>query len=43
MFIQLVQNLLEEIPKMFANNRSTDSALGAALQAGYKLLVQLIY
>ncbi|XP_065891060.1 protein transport protein Sec24A-like [Dysidea avara] len=35
---ELIQTLLEEIPKMFAKNQSTNSALGAALQVGYKLL-----
>ena len=37
--IQLIRNLLEDLPRMFAENKSVHSALGAALQAATKLLV----
>lgn len=33
----LVQQLLAELPSMFKESFSTDSALGAALQAAYKM------
>ena len=33
----LVIQLLEELPKMFEDSHATESALGAALQAAYKL------
>ena len=37
---QLVRTLLEDLPGIFANNRSIKCALGAALQAAEKLLVR---
>ena len=33
----LVKQLLAELPTMFRESYSTDSALGAALQAAYKM------
>lgn len=33
----LIEQLLMELPKMFQGSYHTDSALGAALQAAYKL------
>ena len=38
-YLQLIRNLLEDLPRMFAENKSVHSALGAALQAATKLLV----
>ena len=35
----LVIELLQQLPTMFENNMETGSALGAALQAAYKLMV----
>jgi uncharacterized membrane protein (UPF0136 family) len=35
----MVTDLLNQLPNMFENNRETGSALGAALQASYKLVV----
>jgi len=37
--IDLVRDLLTELPKKFQNNPEPSSALGAALQASYKLMV----
>ena len=37
---QLVRTLLEDLPGIFANNRSVKCAMGAALQAAEKLLVR---
>ena len=37
---QLVRTLLEDLPGIFANNRSIKCAMGAALQAAEKLLVR---
>jgi protein transport protein SEC24 len=33
----LIMQLLEELPNMFAESHATESALGAALQAAFKL------
>ena len=41
-YLQLIRNLLEDLPRMFAENKSVHSALGAALQAATKLLVSAI-
>ena len=38
---QLIRTLLEDLPRMFADNKSVHSALGPALQAATKLLVRL--
>lgn len=38
---QLIKTLLEELPRMFANNRSQKCALGSALQVAEKLLVSV--
>ena len=35
----LVIDLLQQLPTMFENNMESGSALGAALQAAYKLMV----
>ncbi|XP_033124522.1 protein transport protein Sec24A-like [Anneissia japonica] len=35
---ELVQDLLNQLPTLFQNNKETQSALGPALQAAYKLL-----
>ena len=37
--VQILQSLLEDLPRIYANNKSDKSALGAALQAATKLLV----
>lgn len=34
----LVQDLLQQLPQLFANNMETGNALGATLEASYKLL-----
>ena len=39
---ELVTDLLSKLPEMFATNTETGSALGAALQAAYKLMVRNI-
>ncbi len=39
MCIQLVRTLLEDLPRMFADNKNAQCALGPALQAATKLLV----
>ena len=39
MCTQLIRNLLEDLPRMFAENKSVHSALGSALLAATKLLV----
>lgn len=36
---ELIKDLLLQLPKRFENNHDPYSSLGAALQAGYKLLV----
>ena len=36
---QLIRTLLEDLPRVFAENNSVQSAMGAALQAATKLLV----
>lgn len=36
---ELVMDLLNQLPAMFEHNMETGSALGAALQAAYKLMV----
>ena len=36
---QLIRTLLEDLPRVFAANKSVHSAMGAALQAATKLLV----
>ena len=38
---QMVRTLLEDLPAMFADASSTQSALGAALQTAEKLLVKI--
>ena len=38
----LVIDLLQQLPSMFENNMESGSALGAALQASYKLMVSAI-
>ena len=40
-YLKLIRNLLEDLPRMFAENKSVHSALGAALQAATKLLVSV--
>ena len=40
---EMVTDLLNQLPNMFENNRETGSALGAALQASYKLVVGFSY
>ena len=35
----LVEDLLNQLPRMFDNNMETRSAMGAALQAAYKMMV----
>lgn len=37
-FLQLVQDLLKSLPTLFQKTMETQSALGSALQAGFKLL-----
>lgn len=37
-FFQLVQDLLKSLPTLFEKTMETQSALGSALQAGFKLL-----
>lgn len=37
-FFQLVQDLLKSLPTLFQKTMETQSALGSALQAGFKLL-----
>lgn len=36
---EMVSDLLNQLPTLFESNRETGSALGAALQAAYKLIV----
>lgn len=36
---ELINDLLQQIPKRFANEHDNKSALGAALQAAFKLMV----
>lgn len=36
---ELINDLLQQLPKRFANEPDSRSALGAALQAAYKLMV----
>lgn len=36
---ELIKDLLIQLPKQYAESYNTESALGAALQAAYKLLV----
>uniref|UniRef100_A0A674AM40 SEC24 homolog A, COPII coat complex component n=1 Tax=Salmo trutta TaxID=8032 RepID=A0A674AM40_SALTR len=38
LFVQLVQDLLKSLPQMFGKTMETQSALGPALQAAFKLL-----
>lgn len=38
MCVQLVKDLLNSLPGMFTHTRETQSALGPALQAAYKLM-----
>lgn len=40
---KLVSELLNELPAMFENNMDTGNALGAALQAAYKLMVNVVH
>ena len=37
---ELVVDLLNQLPNLFEGNMETGSALGAALQAGYKMTVR---
>ena len=37
---ELVIDLLNQLPSMFEENMETGSALGAALQASYKMMVR---
>lgn len=39
----LIKDLLIQLPKQYAESYNTESALGAALQAAYKLLVSNFY
>ena len=39
---ELVIDLLNQLPSMFENNMETGSALGAALQAAYKMMVSTL-
>jgi protein transport protein SEC24 len=39
----LVNDLLNQLPTLFENNMETRSALGAALQAAFKMTVSLHY
>jgi protein transport protein SEC24 len=36
---ELINDLLQQLPKRFANEHDNQSALGAALQAAFKLMV----
>lgn len=36
---ELINDLLQQLPKRFANEHDNKSALGAALQAAFKLMV----
>lgn len=38
---ELINDLLQQLPKRFANEHDNKSALGAALQAAFKLMVSL--
>ncbi len=40
---ELIIDLLQQIPNRFANDHDKNSALGAALQAAYKLMVRLVF
>lgn len=40
---ELIKDLLSQLPKRFANSYDSNSALGAALQIAYKLMVFLNY
>lgn len=37
---ELIGDLLQQLPKRFVNQHDNKSALGAALQAAYKLMVK---
>lgn len=39
---ELIKDLLIQLPKRFSNSHDQGSALGAALQVAYKLMVSLI-
>jgi protein transport protein SEC24 len=38
---ELINDLLQQLPKRFANHHDNKSALGAALQAAYRLMVNI--
>lgn len=38
----LVEDLLNQLPRLFENNMDTRSALGAALQASFKMMVRKV-
>lgn len=39
LFLKLVKDLLQQLPIQFMESKTPDSALGAALQAAFKLVV----
>jgi protein transport protein SEC24 len=39
---ELINDLLQQLPKRFANEHDNKSALGAALQAAFKLMVSCV-